>query len=36
MQPMDGLTFLQHLRELPGCRRIPVIVISGIAQREFL
>jgi len=33
MKNMDGLTFLQHLRALPGGRGVPVVVISGVAQK---
>ena len=33
MQHMDGLTFLQHLRQLPNGDDVPVIVISGMADR---
>jgi CheY-like chemotaxis protein len=34
MKTMDGLSFLQHLRSLPGGWDVPVIVISGVTQQE--
>jgi CheY-like chemotaxis protein len=34
MREMDGLTFLQHLRDLPGGDKVPVIVISGAADQS--
>jgi CheY-like chemotaxis protein len=33
MQHMDGLTFLQHLRNLSNGDELPVIVISGMADQ---
>ena len=33
MQTMDGVTFLQNLRQLSGGWEVPVIVISGVAQQ---
>ncbi len=32
MSNMDGRTFLQHLRALPGGDAVPVIVISGMVD----
>ena len=36
MSNMDGKTFLQHLRALPGGDTIPVIVISGLLDSRIL
>lgn len=33
MKTMDGLSFLTHLRALPEGRDVPVMVISGVAQK---
>ena len=33
MKTMDGLSFLKHLRALPGGRDVPVVVISGVTQQ---
>lgn len=33
MKTMDGLSFLQHLRTLPGGGEVPVVVISGVAHK---
>ncbi|MEW5729570.1 MAG: cyclic nucleotide-binding domain-containing protein [Pseudomonadota bacterium] len=36
MDPMNGIDFTRFLRsgELPGCRELPVIMISGMAEME--
>lgn len=34
MQLMDGLTFLQHFRNLPDGPDVPFIVISGMSDPE--
>jgi len=34
MPKMDGLTFLQVLRQDPDCKHVPVILISALASRE--
>ena len=36
MPEMDGLTFLSRLRRDPRWRHIPVIVVSGMADPEFV
>jgi DNA-binding response OmpR family regulator len=33
MREMDGVTFLQNLRDLPGGEIVPVIVISGAVDQ---
>ncbi len=33
MPHMDGFDFVQHLRTLPGCRDIPILMLSSSAQR---
>ena len=34
MSHTDGLSFLRQLRGRPGCREIPVILLTGGIQRE--
>src|SRR6266700_2482671 len=32
MPPIDGLTFLSRLREMPNGRHLPVIVVTGLSD----
>ena len=32
---MDGIELVDRLRALPGCERLPIIAVSGFAQRMF-
>ncbi len=35
MPEMDGATFVEHFRALPGCADIPVIVVTAYEDREY-
>jgi two-component system chemotaxis response regulator CheY len=34
MPHMDGMTFLEHVKQDPSLKSIPVIVVSSISQKE--
>ncbi len=34
MPGMDGLTLARRIRELPGCERVPLLMLTSLGQRE--